>query len=110
MNQQKNIFPLTPEIDKELQEIAKTLPKFQKRNKKGQPLNRVLKVQEVEIAGKKQNLKICEPVLVNHYINLVGDYRQHGRVGVDAYLAEVKRMMDEFKNDPNFAVMNGKAN
>lgn len=98
-NQKKipNRFKLTPEVFKSLQILAKTLPKFQRRDSNGNLLSRKVVLfngtKDYAKGGGKipTTYKNClksgsEPILVNHEINLREIYQKDGQSGVESYV------------------------
>lgn len=91
--QKKYKFKLIPEVHKELEQIAKKLPKIQKIGKDKKPLFRKVsffkEVKEYNRATGSYSKVIqfgTEPVLVNHEVELVECYRKYGSTGVVKYI------------------------
>lgn len=98
-NQKKipNRFKLTPEVFKSLELLAKTLPKFQRRDNNGNLLSRKVVLFDGTKDFTKGGGKIpttytkllkskLEPLLVNHEINLREIYQKDGQSGVESYV------------------------
>lgn len=104
----KNRYKLTPFIIKQLEDKAIELPSFQRKDKHGKlmfrVMSRVVKGSELEpktlVAGERVNpdknyiQRGSEPILVNHKLNLLECYQKDGPDGVDEY---VKFFKDEYE-------------
>lgn len=97
-------FKLTPEVHKEIKLIVSKLPKLQKTDKDGKPifrmLNKYVGSKDVDLQRgtyKKQSQHYTEPVLVNHEINLIGQYEEMGRKGIDNYVTYVEEILKRDK-------------
>lgn len=98
-NQQKkpNRFKLTPEVFKSLELLAKSLPKFQKRDSRGNLLSRKVVLFDGTRDFMQGDTKVpttytkllkskLEPILINHEINLREIYQKDGHAGVEHYV------------------------
>ena len=107
----KNKFKLTPEAHKQIITIATALPKLQKTDKSGTPLFRVVtKVVKgfdlppgTLVGGKEPDTKKNyvqkgkEPLLVNHEVNMVSEYKLYGQKGIDDYRASILAVLERDK-------------
>lgn len=97
----KNIrkFNLTPQAHKSIIETARTLPQMVRLNPDGSQMARdVTKFKGVEYIDEKGNksekpynhfTKGKEPVFINHEVEMINRFWQHGEPGVQAYVDSV---------------------
>jgi Zn/Cd-binding protein ZinT len=96
----KNFYKLTPEVDKRCKVIASTLSDMQKTDKHGKPLSRKntkfkgltdVQIENRRITKAKKNWQtVSEPLLVNHYLELVTAYQQRGEKGIEDYTGRIQ--------------------
>lgn len=107
----KRNYRLTPEVIKEIDKIAESLPKLQQMNgdkpmfrqwaKK--VLGKDIPVDErdsiVKFDPKKlYTLRGQTAILTNHRVNLISDYQKNGQDGITKYLTDINMVM-EFHKD-----------
>jgi hypothetical protein len=105
-------FKLDPTTHKKIEALALTLAPLQKTNKQGFPLFRlisqVVKGSEMPPDAKLRNrekvnpeknyvFKKREALLVNHKINLIGQYELLGQKGIDEYIECVNKIVEKDK-------------
>lgn len=111
-NKLRKIHKLTPEIIEWIKEEAAKLPKFVKM-KDGKPVLQALPTGKAniidpetnEIVGQRE-VQLATPVLINHNLNMQGDYQTHGKEGVENYIAEAHRLALKYKDDGYFKQLN----
>jgi hypothetical protein len=108
---QPNKFKLTPQIHKQLVELAKDLPALQQLSPTGKPLFRAA----CDFVGtdltahsgrydryKQKIIRKQEPILVNHQVELIDKYQKRGMPAVDAYVAKVREIAAQHEeNQPH---------
>src|SRR4051812_27073861 len=103
----KTTFKLTPHVHKHILAVAGQLQLLQKTDKNGVPLRRATTrlvlgselTPDTEINGpvipnKLYVIKGTEPVLVNHAINLIEEFRAWGMEGITNYCRQVNEITD----------------
>ena len=99
----KNLYKLTPQIDKKIKEILETLPALQKthlgkllfrtvnRPVDGKDIPEVsrLSIPNFDI-NKQYDRTTQDPIYVNHYLNLVDAYKKDGERGINEYVEKIQ--------------------
>lgn len=97
---------LIPEFYKQIKQLALTLPELQKLEG-GKPMFRKLGKRIGESKGSTPNEIIRhiettkEPVLVNHEVNMVSEFKKGGMVNVLQYCAGVNLIVKKFNEKEN---------
>lgn len=86
----KNKYKLTPDIHKDLINVAKTMPASQRVDRNKKPMFRIVtQLKSSVLEGEKIKnsfTNIKEPIMVNHEVNLREVYQKDGPAGVREYV------------------------
>lgn len=105
---------ITHQVYKQIEGLLKDLPSLNRLHN-GKPMVRIkteyIKTdKEVELdKNGKEKIKLInhfkkgtEPILVNHKVNLISEYKKDGQLGIDNYLTWVKGIEEHSKKQEMF--------